>query len=60
MLEELLSKEVQESNAKDLEIAEKVTIDYNEYKYEGKDGRIYIGYDTDENRVTDISIWSYK
>ena len=34
--------------------------DYNEYKYEGKDGRIYIGYDTDENRVTYISIWSYK
>ena len=29
--QELLSKEVQESNAKDLEIAEKVTIDYNEY-----------------------------
>ena len=34
--------------------------DYNEYKYEGKDGCIYIGYDTDENRVTYISIWSYK
>ena len=29
--QELLSKEVQESNAKDLEISEKVTIDYNEY-----------------------------
>ena len=29
--QELLSKEVQESNTKDLEIAEKVTIDYNEY-----------------------------